>query len=200
MSTPVNEPHRPYDASRPIDTSHPIDAQRPVEPAISQPAQPAPAPVRGDLRGGEAHPGTLDLGLLILRIGCFSLLLHGIHKAAGFGGFLGSVESNSLGSAAPQLFAFLVVAGQILLPIAILVGLLTRLSGLLLAVMMLFISFAFTVPLAGLISPETGGLSFESSMWYWIAGFTLLCTGAGRISLDHAIFGRRRRERELARV
>ncbi|WP_040160654.1 DoxX family protein [Nigerium massiliense] len=140
-----------------------------------------------------------DIGLLILRLGTLMLLFHGIHKAMGYAGFSQTVASNSFGSIAPGVFSFLVVAGQILLPIALAVGLLTRLSGLLLAIMMGFIAFVFTLPNAGFIDPRTGGLSFESSLVWAIIGLALFFTGAGRFSLDHAV-GRGRRDRKANRA
>lgn len=163
-------------------------------------AETAPTPLtKRELRAAESHPALLDLGLLILRIGCVVLLMHGFSNLTDFAGLERTVAANDFGSNAPMVFSILVVAGQILLPVAILFGFLTRLSGLLLAVMMLFISFSFTVPMTGWFS-EFGGLSFESSMWYWIAGLTLLCTGAGKFSIDQAVFGRRRRERNAERL
>lgn len=141
---------------------------------------------------------TTDIGLLVLRIGALMLLPHGIHKAMGYAGFRNAVASNGFGALAPDIFSFLVVAGQIALPILLLIGLFTRLSGLLMAVMMGFIAVVFVVPTSGLIDARTGGLSAESALLYAVLGLALFFTGGGRSSLDHAI-GSGRRERRAVK-
>lgn len=130
-----------------------------------------------------------DFGLLVLRVLSVVMFLHGLKKATGFSGFRETVAGHPFGALAPDLFAILVVVGQLALPIAIFVGLLTRLSGLLLAVMMGFIWVLFPLA-AGLIDARTGGINGEGAFLFIVIGLTLFFTGAGRFSLDHAIFGK----------
>ena len=106
------------------------------------------------------------LGLLILRLGTLAIFLHGWHKLHGYQGFVKFLGTAPVGELAPQFFGFLVVAGQLLLGIALAVGLFTRWSGLLLACMFAFIILAVNIPTNGLIG-EQSGLSFEPSLFYF---------------------------------
>lgn len=145
-----------------------------------------------------------DIGLLILRVMNLVMFLHGWAKLTGYSGFRESVASNSFGALAPDLFAIMVVAGQLALPIAIAVGLFTRISGLLQAIMMAVIWVLFPLA-AGLIDGQTGGINGESDYLFVAIGLALFFTGPGRISLDQVIFGKgaerratRRAEKKLA--
>lgn len=130
--------------------------------------------------------GLEDFGLFLLRVMSLPLILHGWHKLMHFDGFVnGALAHNSVGSLAPTLIGVLVVAGQILLPIALTLGLFTRISGLLLAAMFTGIIILFNIP-GGVISPETGGLTFDASLLYLTIGVVLFFTGAGRMSVDGA--------------
>lgn len=132
---------------------------------------------------------TTDIGLLILRVMNIVMFLHGWAKLTNYSGFRQTVASNSFGALAPDLFAILVVAGQLALPIVIAVGLFTRIAGLLQAIMMAIIWVLFPLS-AGLINAETGGINGESAYLFVAIGLTLLFTGPGRISLDQVIFGK----------
>lgn len=130
-----------------------------------------------------------DIGLLILRVMNIVMVLHGVGKATDYSAFRQTVASNSFGALAPDLFAIMVTAGQLVLPIAIALGFLTRIAGLLQAIMMAVIWVLFPLA-AGLINPDTGGINGESAYLFVAVGLTLFFTGAGRISLDQVIFGK----------
>lgn len=114
------------------------------------------------------------------------IFLHGLHKATGYAGFHDVVAQAPVGSLAPGLFSFMVVAGQLVLGITLALGLFTRWSGFFMALMFVFIIVLFNLP-RGLIDAKTGGISFESSLYYFVPAVTLLLTGPGRISLDHLL-------------
>lgn len=133
-----------------------------------------------------ASAGVRDIGLLVLRIFTLLLVFHGVHKAQGYDGFLTSLEKNDVGSVAPQVFGVLVVAGQILLPIFMFIGLFTRWCGLLQVVLFLFIIGAVNIPNGGWMS-EHGGFAFESSLLFLVMGVVLFMTGPGRLSVDHKL-------------
>lgn len=139
-----------------------------------------------------------DFGLLLLRLLSAVMFLHGLAKVTGYTGFRNGVAQNSFGALAPDLFAILVVAGQLILPIAIAVGLITRLSGLLLAVMMAVIWVLYG--LADGPFDDSGGIAGESAYLYIVIGLALFFTGAGRFSLDHALFGQRAEARAVRRA
>ncbi|MDP9800740.1 putative oxidoreductase [Arcanobacterium wilhelmae] len=126
-----------------------------------------------------------DTALLILRVLSLALIFHGVHKAMGFSAFVEkAMVPNPIGGLAPTFFTVLVVAGQILLPLALLIGLFSRISGGLLALLFTFIIFAVNIPSQGLIGKQ-GGLSFESSLFYFIIGLTIFLSGPGKYSVDH---------------
>lgn len=126
-----------------------------------------------------------DFGLFLLRVASLPLMLHGWHKLMGFDGFVnGALANNPVGASAPLLIGILVVAGQLLLPVALFFGLFSRICGLLLAVMFVGIIVVFNIP-AGVFA-EHGGLSFEASILYLVIGLVVFFAGPGRFSLDGA--------------
>ena len=130
-------------------------------------------------------PELVDAGLLVLRLFMLLLFFHGYAKATGYSGFVGMMSEAPVGSIAPALFGFLVVAGQLLLGFGLAVGLMTRICAFLMALMFLFIIVLFNIP-GGWIG-EHGGIAFESSLYYFVPGIVLFLTGPGRYSLDHIL-------------
>ena len=125
-----------------------------------------------------------DIGLLIMRIMMLPLMLHGIHKATGFRAFSdAAMATNPISAWAPDFMTVIVILAQIILPIMIFVGLFTRWAGLFVACVFAVIIFTVNVPTGGWIG-KSGGLSFESSLFYFIPAIMLFFTGAGRISVD----------------
>ena len=147
-----------------------------------------------------ANKATTDVGLLILRLSTLIMVLHGIKKATGYAGFVDGLREHAFGRIAPDVFGFLIVAGQLVLPVLIAVGLFTRLSVLALAAMMASIYALYIVPTAPIIDPRTGGLSGESALLYVALALPLFFTGAGRFSLDHLISASGRRRRATKRM
>ncbi len=127
-----------------------------------------------------------EIGIIVLRLMALTMIMHGLKKASGYAGFIETVGLSSVGAAAPSVIGFLVVAGQIALPIALFLGLYTRISGLLLAVMMFGIAFFFNVPMAegAWINPQTGGFTFESALLWLVIGLSLFFLGGGKYSVD----------------
>lgn len=130
-------------------------------------------------------PVLKDAGLLVLRLAMLLLFFHGYAKATGYSGFVGMMSEAPVGSLAPALFGFMVVAGQLLLGFGLAVGLMTRICAILMALMFAFIIVLFNIP--GGWFGEHGGIAFESSLYYFIPGLVLFLTGPGRFSLDHLL-------------
>lgn len=128
-----------------------------------------------------------DAGLFITRLGTLSILLHGIHKATHPDGFIGMMADHFIGGIAPGFLGWAVILGQLLLGFGLVLGLATRWCAGLLAVMFAFIILTVNIPMGGMINPDTGGLAFESSLYYFVPAVTLLLTGAGRLSIDHIL-------------
>lgn len=143
---------------------------------------------------GENRAST-DVGLLLLRLGSLPLVMRGLHKIVEYSGFIDSLRDNAFAKTAPELIGTLVIAGEIVLPVLLAVGLATRLAGLLQSVLMVGIFTFWTVASGALFDPSTGGLSGEPELLFAGLALPLLFTGPGRISIDRALTaaGRERR-------
>lgn len=133
----------------------------------------------------EAHGRALDLGLLLLRLGCLALVFRGVHKAVDMPTFTREVSSNFIGGQAPDLFAWLVMLAQVALPVLIAIGLFTRPAAFLVAGLMVTI-WVFTVYLRLDYVPlgPDGELNGEVTLLYLALTLPLVFTGAGRLSVD----------------
>ena len=85
------------------------------------------------------HGRMLDLGLLLLRLFTLFLVFHGVYKIRGSEGFIEGVSNFPVGSAAPELFGWMIILGQLFLPILIAIGLFTRTSAFMMALMIMMI-------------------------------------------------------------
>ncbi|MCI9843743.1 DoxX family protein [Flavobacterium pectinovorum] len=122
-----------------------------------------------------------DLGLLILRITISLLmLLHGIAK---FSGGLEFIKTMLAEKGIPDFIAYGVLVGEILAPIAILIGFRTRIAAAvyafncLVAVLMAHSSEIFSMG-------EHGGWAIELLGLYFFGALTLFFTGAGNIAVS----------------
>lgn len=142
-----------------------------------------PVKPRGHLRD--------DVGLLILRIGLAAIMIaHGLQKVLGAGGVAGQQAGFAqMGIPYPQVAAIGLIVLEIGGGVAILFGLLTSLVGILYAAAMA--GAVFFVHLANGFFVQQGGYEFAGLVG--VAALTLAVGGAGRLSLDRAIFGARRR-------
>ena len=133
----------------------------------------------------EAHSRGLDFGLLVLRLAGLPMLLHGVHKAVDMDGFTQVVAGNVVGGQAPDFFAWLVMLGQIGLPLLVAVGLFTRPAAFLLTAMMAAI-WVLMIYLPAGYTPlgAEGQLTGESALLYAGLALPLIFTGAGRWSMD----------------
>jgi len=121
-----------------------------------------------------------DLGKLLLRFAVGGLMLfHGIHKLIdGVGGIGGMLAAKGL----PEFIAYGVLVGEVVAPILIIVGVLTRPAAL---------TLAFTMVVAWLMVglgktwalDKTGAWAIESLVYFFIAALAIAFLGAGRYSL-----------------
>ena len=99
--------------------------------------------------------------------------------------FTDVVATNLVGGAAPELIAWLVVLGQVGLPVLLGVGLFTRPAAFLVAAMMAAIwGLAVVTRFDYTLLTGTGGLTGEPALLYVALALPLVFTGAGRWSLD----------------
>ncbi|WP_163406908.1 DoxX family protein [Flavobacterium ajazii] len=122
-----------------------------------------------------------DLGLLILRITIgLLMLLHGLAK---FGGGLEFISGMLVEKGLPGFFAYGVLVGEILAPIAILIGFRTRLAALvyafncLVAVLMAHSADIFKLS-------EHGGWALELLGLYFFTALALFFTDGGKLAVS----------------
>ena len=122
-----------------------------------------------------------DLGKLLLRVGLGGLLLfHGVHKLLnGLEPIKVMLGNHNISEAV----SYGVYLGELVGPILIIVGLFSRIGGLLIAFnMIVALLLAHTASLLAL-TPETGGYALELQAFYLICGLVVALLGAGRFSL-----------------
>lgn len=121
-----------------------------------------------------------DFGLLLLRVSfAVMMLFHGIHKV--FGG-VGGIEGMLAAKGWPTFISHGVYVGEIVAPILIILGVLTRPSALV---------FAATMIVAWLVSPasifavneRTGAWGVEHIAVFFFAGLAIALLGSGKYSI-----------------
>src|SRR5262245_18531130 len=120
-----------------------------------------------------------DLGKLFLRIAVGGmLLLHGISKASNGIDF---VFQKVADAGLPSVLAYGVYLGEIIAPILLIVGVLTRPAGVIVAFdLMMAILLARNADIARL--NQGGGWAIELEMFFVLGGLAIACLGAGRIA------------------
>jgi putative oxidoreductase len=122
-----------------------------------------------------------DLGKLVLRLALGVLLLfHGTHKIlTGIGPIRDMIGSHHL----PDFLAYFVYLGEVVGPVFIIIGLLTRIGGLLVIInMIVAILLVHTGMLVG-TDPTTGGYVLELQAFYLFGALAVTLLGAGAISI-----------------
>src|SRR6478752_7586103 len=118
-----------------------------------------------------------DTGKLILRLTLgILILLHGLSKLTG--GVGGMLSSHGL----PGFLAYGVYVGEIIAPVLLIIGVYTRLGGLIIAINMVV---AILLAHSGSIASMTnnGGWALELQGMFLFAGLAIAFMGAGRFSL-----------------
>ena len=122
-----------------------------------------------------------DTGKLILRLTLgILILLHGLAKltGGGVGGISGMLSSHGL----PGFLAYGVYIGEIVAPVLLIIGVYTRLGGLIIAINMVV---AILLAHAGQIGSMTnnGGWALELQGMFLFAAVAVALMGAGRFSV-----------------
>jgi putative oxidoreductase len=126
---------------------------------------------------------TDDQGKLILRVVLALLLLfHGVSKLVGGIGFIsGMLEKIG----APAALGYLVYVGEVIAPLAILIGLYTRAAALVVAINMV-VALLLVHTSQFFTMADTGGWALELQGMYFAAAVVLALLGAGRFSVGGA--------------
>ncbi|NEX61975.1 DoxX family protein [Noviherbaspirillum galbum] len=127
-------------------------------------------------RGGSALE---DLGKLILRATIAVLILfHGVAKIMGGPDFIVGIVGKA---GLPPALGYLVYVGEVLAPLLMLIGIMTRPAALVIAINMV-VAVAL-VHMNDLMSiSKTGGWALELQGLYLAGALAVACLGAGRFS------------------
>lgn len=132
----------------------------------------------------EAHSRGMDFGLLVVRLTCLPVLVHGVHQLRQMDEFTAAITAHPLGSGAPEFVAWMITFALLGLPVLLACGLFTRPAAFLLA-MLVSMQWALQVLLATGYRPIADGvISGESLLLYAGMAIALIFTGAGRWSVD----------------
>ena len=123
----------------------------------------------------------IDFGKFLLRLGVGGLMIwHGIHKLLyGHDFIINQLSANKL----PTWLWYGVPVAEVLAPFLLIIGVATRLSGLIIAFTMVM-SIFLVRGLSGFgINPDTGGLLVELNLLYFFSALAITFLGPGRIKL-----------------
>ncbi len=128
----------------------------------------------------NASQGSQDLGKAVLRIALGVLiLLHGISKLIHGPGFVAQMVAQA---GLPEAVAYGVYVGELVAPVLLILGIWTRLGGLIIAVNMLF-AFGLVHMKDLTAMADTGGWALELQGMYLAGALTVALLGAGRYSI-----------------
>jgi putative oxidoreductase len=121
-----------------------------------------------------------DFGKLVARLSVSVLLLfHGVHKLlTGIAPIKAMVVAHHL----PEALAYGAYLGEIAGPVLVILGLFSRLGGLLIVFNMIVAVYLAGMSKLLLLGPQ-GGYALELEAFYLLGGLTVVLLGAGRYSL-----------------
>lgn len=123
-----------------------------------------------------------DVGKLTLRLTLGVLiLLHGIHKIL-YPAALGFIGGRLAGLGLPHAMAYLVYVGEVVAPVMLILGVYSRIGGLLVMINMIFaLVLAHGTQLLSL--GKSGGWAVELEGVYLLCGLTVLMLGSGKVAV-----------------
>ncbi|WP_114191488.1 DoxX family protein [Edaphovirga cremea] len=121
-----------------------------------------------------------DLGKLILRITVGGLILfHGWHKLiGGIGGIQGMLAEHGV----PAFFGYGVLIGEVVAPVLIVLGILTRPAALVLAATM-FVAWLMAGLGKTFLLTSVGAWAIEDLAFFFLAAVAVALLGSGRFSV-----------------
>jgi putative oxidoreductase len=121
-----------------------------------------------------------DLGKLLLRLGLGGLLLfHGVHKLLNG---LGPIQTALAAHNISNSVAYGVYLGELVAPVLIILGLFSRIGGLLIALDMVVAALLVRAGSLLALTPD-GGYALEAEVLYLMGGLAIALLGAGRFRL-----------------
>ncbi|RBI60789.1 DoxX family protein [halophilic archaeon] len=129
----------------------------------------------------------LAVGIVFVVAGAGKVFGLGPKSTGGIAGFAGFLAQ--LGVPAPELFAWIVGLVELVGGILLLVGLLTRYVAVLIAIDMAVATWLVHLP-NGFAVVNNGPTGYEYTMTLALIAISLVFSGPGALSLEHALFGR----------
>ncbi len=123
-----------------------------------------------------------DAGKLILRLAVAILLaFHGISKLrGGIAWMAGPLEAHHI----PTFVGYGVYLAEVVAPILLILGILTRPAALVIAIELSMALFLVVGPKTFAITPQTGALGGELNLLYIFAALAIVFLGSGRFALS----------------
>lgn len=124
-----------------------------------------------------------ELGKLVLRLTLgFLLLFHGISKVMNPAPTLDSMSGMLAAAGLPTFIAYGVFIGEVLAPILIILGIYSRIGGLIVVINMVFaVLLVHSTDLLSLT--KDGGWALELQGFYLFMGLALFFLGSGRVAV-----------------
>lgn len=132
----------------------------------------------------EFYSTQVDFALLVLRIVTgVAFMLHGMRKIQNPFGWMGD------NAATPAIFQALAALSEFGGGLALIIGLLTRLSALGIACTMVVATWTHAVVRGDPFVGSGGGPSYELALVFFSIALLFVTSGPGRFSLDKVLFG-----------
>lgn len=123
-----------------------------------------------------------DFGKFLLRVAVGGLMLfHGLHKL--FDGVDG-ISAMLVAKGLPGFIAYGVLVGEVVAPILLIIGVLTRPAALVLALTMVVAWLMVGLDKTGVLD-KTGAWAIESLVYFFIAALAIAFIGAGKYALGN---------------
>ena len=121
-----------------------------------------------------------DFGKLVLRLGLGGLMLfHGVHKLLNG---LDPIKSMLAAHNMSETIAYGVYLGELVAPVLIILGLFSRIGGLLIAADMVVAVVLAGLPRLTMLAPS-GGYALELEVFYLVSALAVTLLGSGRFSV-----------------
>lgn len=131
-------------------------------------------------------PNYNDAGKLVLRLTLGGLMLfHGIHKIFNFSGTMGWLGGTLAQYNLPEFVAYGVFVGEVIAPILIILGLYSRIGGVLVVINMLFALCLVHIPHGEFFTlGGSGAWAMQAQAFFLLTAVCVTLMGPGRYSIN----------------
>ena len=121
-----------------------------------------------------------DLSILLIRFSTALMFFHGLNKLLNGHDY---IKQSLTEKGLPEILWIGVPIAEVLAPVLLLLGIFTRISGLLVAIVMLFSIYLAHSSDIFTINPDYGSPAIELNLLYFFAGLALFFSGGGKYAL-----------------